>query len=441
MALETHRHDRDVDMDRIARVLQPVAHVPYAPPHVFPMSVPDFRKASGVGRPEPGRGPLGLYLHVPFCRYACNFCFYVKRIGAGRSEMEGYVRALERELRLVPEGTPVAQLFVGGGTPTALPPELLDELLTAVFDRVDRSAESIHTVECSPETVTEEHLDVLRRHGVRRVSLGVQTFRDELLRRVHRRHTGEEALEACRELAASGLMVNADLIYGLPGQTGDMFRDDFSKLASAKVACINAYSLRVNEATPVRRLLAGQERLELEQLLAWRSLVQHAASRTGYEQRHWQRFMRPGTDFELELTSPNLFGLGVSARSFLGGCVYRNHTKLRTYRERVESGKSPVEEVFPLDSEHRKTHFITRTLGAGKPLDYGRYAERFGGSFWVDYGDVCRRLLDIGVVEDRGEHLAMSPTGRLLYDVVTLAFYPEALQRWLRERHRRAMAT
>lgn len=431
----------DTDLSNIAKALEPVTHVPYAPPHVFPMSTPVFQEAPKASRAVPSvEDPLGIYLHIPFCRYACNFCFYVKRIGADHSAMRRYLEALAKELQYIPEGTLLSQLFVGGGTPTALSPELLDEALTAALERMDRRREGVHTVECSPETLTDEHLEVMRKHGIKRVSMGVQTFSNDVLRTVHRRHTGEQALDACRRLAASGMMVNIDLIYGLPGQTKEMFRRDFEELASLNIHSVNAYSLRVNESTPVMKLLHDQERLELERLYSWRSFVQDIACQAGYEQRHWQRFLLPGIEFELDLTSSNLLGAGASARSFLDNTVYRNHTRVETYIDLVECGASPVQEIFPLTREYQRTYFITRTLGAGKVLDYDAYSREFQSCFQEDYRDVCRPLLEAGLVEDLGGRLAMTSTGKLLYDLVTLAFYPEHLKKWLNSRYQKAAA-
>ncbi len=429
-----------VDLDGLASVLQPAAHVPYAPPHVFPMSTPNFADAPEAERPRPSGDPLGVYIHIPFCRYACNFCFYVKTIGADRAEMERYVRALETELAWLPENTPLTQLFIGGGTPTALPADLFASVLEAALSRVDRSCENIHTVECSPETLTSDHIRILDDYRIGRVSMGVQTLEDSVLKRVQRQHTSGEALDACERLVDSGRMVNVDLIYGLPGQTKESFRRDFKAVAERGVHSFNAYNLRVNESTPVLNLLRPDERLELAQLVRWRAWVERTAQELGYEQTHWQRFLRKGTSFDLDLTSDNLFGAGVSARSFLSGVVYRNHPKPGGYRERIEAGRSPVEEIFELDEEYRKTHFLTRTLGAGKRLERRAYEQRFGNPFEDDYGPVYQRLVDADLLEESDGWIAQTATGRLVYDLVTLAFYPPRLQQWLEDRHAGAMA-
>lgn len=430
-----------LDFQRLRDALPPPAHVLYAPPHVFPMSVPDFATEPESERPAiPPDEPLGLYLHIPFCRYACNFCFYVKTVSASRDEMERTVRTLERELAAVPTGTKLNQLFVGGGTPTALPPDLLDAALDAALARMDRRKESIHTVECSPETVTPDHVEVLLKHGVRRISMGIQSTEDAVLAKVHRRHSGDEALEACRMLAASHLMLNVDLIYGLPGQTEKGFRDDLEAVVRAGADCVNIYNLRVNESTPVMDLLEEDERLELENLVRWRALVRCATEELGFVQTTWQRFLRRGLEFDLDLTSANLFGAGVSARSFLDGAVYRNHTSLRTYNERVEAGRSPVETVFRLDPESRRTYFVTRSLGAGKPLDLAAYEAAHGSAFEADHGEVQARLERCGLLENDGAQVRITEAGGLVWDLVTLAFYPPRLRAWLRQRHALAVA-
>ena len=138
-----------------------------------------------------------------------------RRGGAGRRR-----RTSPRSSRRAPggsePGTPLSQLFVGGGTPTALHPELLDQVLAAIFDRMPLYGRHVHTVEASPETISPAHIEVLKRRGVGRVSMGIQSLDNAVLGAVHRRHSAEQALAACELLVGSGLIVNVDLIYGLP---------------------------------------------------------------------------------------------------------------------------------------------------------------------------------------------------------------------------------
>src|SRR5262245_40613411 len=132
-----HGLDEDV-LDAVAAAVGATPRVLYEDVHVYPLSAPDFAPAPAMARERPAPGPLKLYVHVPFCNYACTFCFYAKRVGVPRPQMERYVAAVERELEWVDAGTPLAQLYVGGGTPTALPADLLDRLLAAVGARLTR---------------------------------------------------------------------------------------------------------------------------------------------------------------------------------------------------------------------------------------------------------------------------------------------------------------
>jgi len=433
-------------LERAARALASVPRAAYSVPHVYPSAAPAYVPAPRAERPRVPAEALRLYVHVPFCRYHCTFCYFAVRIGASTDTMARYVRAIDRELDWIEPGTPLSQLFVGGGTPTALPPELLDALLGAVFARTTPVGQGVHTVETSPETITPEHVEVLRRHGIGRVSMGVQSLDEGVLDTVHRRQTRERALAACALLVEAGLIVNVDLIYGLPGQTGDGFRRDLEAVAATGVPSFTAYSLRVNERTTVARALGAADPFDLASLMGWRDFVRRSAEELGYTQTRWHTFKRldgiarrherlPCFD---DVMSGYQLGVGMSARSHLGHTVYRNHEQLPVYLERVERGESPVEQVFPLDEQDRRTQAIARTLGDGKPLPRAHYERSFGLPIDADFGALLARLAAGGLLDDDGETLALSEVGKLAYDLVTLAFYPQRARDWLAAREPRA---
>lgn len=438
-----------IEIERIASALGSAFHVPYAPPFVYPMSAPAFIKSPCAIRDRPSVGPLGLYVHVPFCNYSCTYCFYAIRAKADYKQMERYVRALNRELEWVQPGTQLAQLYVGGGTPTALPAELLDEMLTEVFERMLPRGGDVHTVECSPESISAEHVRVLRSRGVNRISIGIQTLNDRILSAVQRRHSGGEALAACDLLVESGLVVNVDLIYGLPGQTEAEFRSDFEAVAARGVHSVCAYSLRVNELTPIVRAVREDEHLDLSWLVRWRALVQRTAEELGFTQTRWHVFQRThqtgrgakeAMRFEDRTGAGNQLGIGMSARSRLGQTIYRNHADLHVYLDRIEGGQSPVEESFPLSNDNCKIRFIALTLGEGKPLEREAYHRSFGRQIDDEYGEILRRLGEAGLVADTAGRISLTEMGRFVYDLVTLAFYPSHLQKWLGEQQRAAFA-
>jgi oxygen-independent coproporphyrinogen-3 oxidase len=303
----------------------------------------------------------------------------------------------------------------------------------------------VHTVETSPETISPAHIEVLRRRGIGRVSMGIQTLDGEVLSAVHRRQTREQALAACEMLVASGLILNVDLIYGLPGQTEEGFLGDLRAVADRGVPAVTLYSLRVNERTPVGKAL-GDGPFDLAGLMRWRAFVKRSAEDLGYTQTRWHTFKRLDTVasrherlpcFDESMSGYQL-GVGMSARSHLGYTVYRNHDQLDAYVERIDRGESPVEQIFVLDEADRMTQLVARTLGDGKTLARADYEHSFGRPIDRDFGPLLGRLGAAGLLDDDGTTLALSPTGQLLHDLVTLAFYPQRARDWLAAREARA---
>jgi oxygen-independent coproporphyrinogen-3 oxidase len=440
--------DVQPDPEVLAAVTDALDGVPraaYSVPHVYPAAAPAYTRAPRTPRPIPQSDQLSLYVHLPYCRYRCTFCHFAVRVGADVAAMERYTRALRRELEWIPPRTGMTQLYVGGGTPTALPPDLMDHVLTGVFERTVSIGQRVHTVETSPETISPAHLEIFRRHGIGRVSMGVQSLDREVLGAVHRGQTATGALAACELLLDSGLILNVDLIYGLPGQTPESFLFDLTTLADLGVPSLTLYSLHVTERTPVARIL-GDERFDLASLMAWRSFVNGAAERLGYTQTRWHSFKRLDTsarthqferDFDENLSGTQL-GVGMSARSHLGDAMYRNHDVHDKYIERIQRDESPVEEVFPFTEEDLITQFIARSLGDGQPLHRAEYERIFERTIDEDFGPLLDRLRRAALVADDGRTLVLADRGKLVYDIVTLAFYPEQARAWLMGREDRA---
>ncbi|MBT8420519.1 MAG: coproporphyrinogen III oxidase family protein [Gammaproteobacteria bacterium] len=430
-----------IDIDRIDTALGAAPRIAYTAPHVYPHAAPMFEPAPGMERDRVKHPYMRLYAHIPFCNYACTFCCYAKRVNAKREEMERYVAALIKELEWMPEGMPLSQLFVGGGTPTALPPDLLDRVLSAIFTRMPLYGEPIHTVEASPDSISDEHISVLKDNGIGRVSMGIQSLSDGVLEAVSRRHGEQIGLDACERVIAAGLILNIDLMYGLPGQSEESLRRDIENAADMGVPTFTAYSLRLNEYTPVSRSIAPDETLNIERLMRWRAVLRDAAAEFGYTQTRWHTFKRldsaAARHERLACTDEEMsgfqLGIGLSSRSHLGYKVYRNDSRIRPYMEAIEQGKSPVTEVFPLAEEDRIIQFVARSIGDGTPLDRDVYSRTFGRSIDTDYREVLARLSDADLIEDDGKRIQLSETGKLVYDLVTLAFYPPRAQKWLNE--------
>lgn len=433
-------------MQELADVLGQAARVSYAPPNIYPMAAPTFSPASAAVQRPPAWDDLGIYVHVPYCNYSCSFCFYATRLTPPPDKMRRYLAALRRELEGVEPGSQLTQLYVGGGTPTTLPPELLDELLTAVSERVSFTSRHVHTVETSPESLRPEHIVVCQAHGVERMSMGIQSLSDGVLGTVKRRHAAEQSLAACDLLVQAGQVVNVDLIYGLPGQSPEAFCRDMAAVSARGVHSITAYNLRVNERTPVGREIQETERLDLPALIRWRSQIRTTAEELGFEPLRWHTFRRrePATavDAQPRFTDVtgqgNQFSIGISARSRLDGVVFRNQSNYDAYLDLVEQGQSPVEATKTLTATEQRLRFVALTLGDGKPLSHAAYVREFGNEFSADFGEAAAKLAGAGLIEDAGEATLLTAKGQLVYDLVTRAFYPNPVRRWLDERQQLA---
>ncbi|HEY8155309.1 MAG TPA: radical SAM protein [Myxococcota bacterium] len=425
----------DAEVARVAEALGGASGSRWTP-IIYPWNAQRFEPRPRAERPRPPRNGLRLYLHIPFCRYHCTFCIYAVKGGARRPEMERYVAALERELEAVEPGTTLSKLILGGGTPTVLPPDLLDAVLAPVIARTRRPPECLSKVEASPDSLTDDHIAVLQKHGIGWMSVGVESMDPDVLATVKRRHSPEQALEALRRVAASGLEVNADLIYGLPGQSMSSFRRDLEAVSQAGVDSVCMYALRLDERNKVGAQLRAAERLDLARVMRWRAFVSSAARELGFTQTRvftWKRLEAPkpapagGRRLRAEADGGlQELALGMSARSQLEGTVYRNHERMGVYLERVLRGESPVESVYELGEHHQRTQFVAGTLASGRPLSRAAYQRRFGAEIDAHFGELLGRLHRAGLTDDDGASLRLTELGLLVYDRALQRFYPES---------------
>jgi oxygen-independent coproporphyrinogen-3 oxidase len=287
----------------------------------------------------------GLYIHIPYCASKCIYCdFYsvAKSNPADRSWASAYVTALIRELdeRATELQEPLRTIYLGGGTPSLLPPAEIQRLLAAIAARVDTSQVEEVTLEANPEDVTPAFAEALADTVINRVSMGVQTFVDEELKTIRRRHDSQRAAEAVAALRAAGFHnLSLDLMYGLPGQTEDSFSESISRCLELNVEHISAYCLSVEEGTLLsRRLSRGELTLPDEELcLTFSQMLRRRLKEAGYIQYEISNYARPGYhsrhNSSYWVGTPYL-GLGPGAHSFDGRfCRSWNAPDVKQYIE------------------------------------------------------------------------------------------------------------
>lgn len=326
----------------------------------------------------------GLYLHIPFCRTRCIYCDFYSTVG---EEVQArYVDALLAEWQLRRDelrGEPVETLYIGGGTPSQLAPRLWGRLFEALGRDIEFGRCREITFEANPDDITPDYATALAALPVDRVSMGVQSFSDENLRFLRRRHTAAQALAAIGCLRRAGFeRLSIDLIYGLPGQSVGTWQNDLRQAVALDLPHLSAYNLIYEEGTPLDRLRCEGRVQECDEMLSLQlfetTLDELAAA--GYEQYEISNFARPG-EYARHNTAywqgiPYL-GLGPSAHSYDGACRRSNPPDLKRYVESMRRGE-PFYETEPLDADTRYNDRVITSLRTMWGLDLDAVAADFG---------------------------------------------------------------
>ncbi|MCX5794442.1 MAG: radical SAM family heme chaperone HemW [Elusimicrobia bacterium] len=312
-------------------------------------------------------GPLGLYVHLPFCSGKCGYCDFTSFPGRS-ADIPRYLAALEAEAALRGPLPDLETLYVGGGTPSELGAGQIEEL----FARLPKGRYREVTFEANPESLDRDKLAALRRAGVTRLSLGLQSLDDRVLQAAGRRHSAQDCLRAFALARQAGdWSLSVDLICGLPGQSAAVFREDLDRALALGPDHLSLYGLDVHEETPLGRSGfmpdedSGRELLEAAiGRIAAAGLCHYEISnfaKPGHESRHNLNYWAGG----------EYVGLGCAAASHLGGVRSRNSSDLDEYCRTVEAGARPVAESETLAGKDKlgERVFLGLRRVAGLPLE------------------------------------------------------------------------
>lgn len=307
-----------------------------------------------------------LYIHIPFCQSRCIYCgFYSTTLLALR---DSYVSALVNEMQMREPGSEISTIYLGGGTPSQL---TIAQLRTIIYNinkvyRVAQDAET--TIECNPDDITEEYALAIRKMGFNRVSLGAQTFSDDRLRQIRRRHNAEQVDNAVETLRKAGLQnISIDLMFGFPGETLYQWLSDIEHAISLRPQHISAYSLMYEEGTPLHRMLDEGKIEETDEDLSLQMFETLVAKLTaaGYEHYEISNFAMPS--FRSRHNSSywrNLpyIGLGAAAHSYDMRSRSWNIADISEYIRIVGTGKRPIEDSENIDADTHYNDIVTTAM-------------------------------------------------------------------------------
>ena len=372
--------------------------------------------------------PTSAYVHIPFCTQICYYCDFSK-VFIKNQPVDSYLEHLLQEFHSY-DIQKLRTLYIGGGTPTALSASQLEVLLEGLTKNLDLSMLEELTIEANPGDLDADKIAVLQNSAVNRVSLGVQTFDDKMLKKIGRSHTEKDIYENIDRLKLAGFdNISIDLIYALPGQTMDQVKDNVAKAIALDIPHMSLYSLILeNHTVFMNRMRRGKLPLPKEELEAEMfEYIIAELERAGFVHYEISNFSKQGFESRHNLMywdNAEYYGIGAGASGYVDGVRYKNHGPIRHYLKAVEEGSARINEEHLSQREQMEEEMF---LGLRKKsgVSMVRFEEKFERSFQELYGDIVKDLIQQGLMQVDGDRVRMTKRGLFLGDTVAERFILE----------------
>ncbi|PEY64141.1 coproporphyrinogen III oxidase [Bacillus cereus] len=371
------------------------------------------------------------YIHIPFCQHICHYCDFNK-VFIERQPVDQYLDYLEKEIINTVQKVPfdsIKTIFVGGGTPTALNMEQTKKLLEIINRHLRPFAPNCElTFEANPGDLPKEKLNVLLEGGVNRISFGVQTFRDELLEKIGRKHTREDAFLAIREAQEVGFKnINVDIIYALPGQTIEDVKETLDIAFTLGVQHFSAYSLIVEPKTVFYNLMnKGKLRLPGEDREAkMYEIVMDEMEKHGYNQYEISNFSKGDSKSRHNLTYWNneeYYGFGAGAHSYVNGERIQNVGPLKQYFNKIDETGFPYLDVHKVTEKERMEEELFLGLRKTKGVSKTAFRNKFNVEMDQVFAKQLQSNQEQGLLEEEDGHVRLTRKGKLLGNEVFQSF-------------------
>ena len=372
--------------------------------------------------------PTSAYVHIPFCTQICYYCDFSK-VFIKNQPVDSYLEHLLEEFQSY-DIQKLSTLYIGGGTPTALSAPQLEVLLDGLTKNLDLSVLEELTIEANPGDLDADKIAVLKNSAVNRVSLGVQTFDDKMLKKIGRSHLEKDIYENIDRLKLAGFdNISIDLIYALPGQTMEQVKENVAKAIGLDIPHMSLYSLILeNHTVFMNRMRRGKLPLPKEELEAEMfEYIIEELERAGFEHYEISNFSKPSFESRHNLMywdNAEYYGIGAGASGYVNGIRYKNHGPIRHYLSAVEEGNARITEEHLSQKEQMEEEMF---LGLRKKsgVSMVRFEEKFGRSFDGLYGEIVKDLVQQGLMQIEGDRVRMTKRGLFLGDTVAERFILE----------------
>lgn len=369
--------------------------------------------------------PVGLYLHIPFCKQRCDFCaFYLELYREPAAE--AFVHALKTECRLQAakehiNGRNFQSVYFGGGTPTTLRANELITILTDLRQRFSLDLDPEITIEAHPGTVTAGDLAALRKTGFNRISFGAESMQDNELIGIGRPGAVRETTAAVETARKAGFTnINLDLMYGLPYQNLESWKETLKRCVSLEPTHLSCYALTVEEGTRLAHDIRHKHRQAPDESLqiAMDQAAQTLLADAGYQQYEISNYARPGYGCRHNLlywTQGDYLGLGPSAQSFMRGVRFGNVANLTAYQSALAEGRLPIQDWSKLTEQEQMRDAVIFGLRLIQGIPTNRLREHVKN---YGYAETLKELLAGELIEEEGERSRLSAQGRLHADTI-----------------------
>lgn len=328
-----------------------------------------------------------LYVHVPFCKRKCNYCDFCSS-AATEADIDEYVALLEKEISLVDYDGRISTCYIGGGTPTLLGAKRLEKTVRAA-ERKFRFLPEEFSVEANPESLTESFLAAAKDLGVNRLSIGVQSLDDEVLKTMGRLHDVKQAERALTLAGKYFDNVNADLILGFSAMSESEVADTVKRLADLNVKHVSAYGLQVEQGTVLAKMIQNGLKLPDDDCISdIYDCFCDSLAQNGYLRYEISNFAKPGFECKHNLgywRRNDYIGVGLSAHGFVNSVRSFNTSDMAVYRERLGSGRLPVAGSEKLTAEDEEFETIMLALRTVEGLDVENFEYKYKCNFKDKY--------------------------------------------------------
>jgi oxygen-independent coproporphyrinogen-3 oxidase len=413
------------------------------PPYSFwsEERVPEVEKI--LDTPPTGAADLGLYLHIPFCRKRCKFCYFRVYTDKNSDEIQRYLAALAREVELYSArpriaARPLKFVYFGGGTPSYISARHLRELVGRLKAALPWEGAEEVAFECEPGTLTQAKLEAIKQIGVTRLSLGVENLNDEILRENGRAHLSKEVYQVAPWIKALEFdQVNVDLIAGMVGETEPSWRDTVQRTLDLDPDSVTVYQMELPFNTVYSKYISAETGQELELAdwetkRAWHDYAFAQFEAAGYQVASAYTVVKkdkPGCFAYRDSVwqGTDMMGTGVASFSHVGGMHFQNQTSWGEYMGALEAGKLPLGRAFATTAEERFTREMILQLKFGKiGADYFR--RKFSVDILQVFGAAYARLQDEGMLKLSADGVELTRQGLLRVDQLLPEFYDPKYQ-------------